>query len=121
MSFATTGALSLRQTISRQSFRLRNGCAVVALTHRSLLNPTLPRAGYELRRRLPHVRDYASQQPPGGMGGGAGIPNFLFQQPRQEGETLKEYVSPQDARYVIVLFIPPAERRSYRNGAQREA
>jgi hypothetical protein len=115
MSVATTSALLLRQTISRQSLRLRNGCAVVALSRHSLLNLTLPRAGYELGWRLPDVRGYASQQPPGGMG--AGIPNFLFQQPRQNGETLKEYVSPQDARYVTVLFIPFAERRSYRNGA----
>lgn len=117
MSVATTSALLLRQTISRQSLRLRNGCAVVALSRRSLLNPTPPRAGYELGWRLPDVRGYASQQPPGGMGGGTGIPNFLFQQPRQKGETLKEYVSPQNARYVIVLFIPFAERRSHRNGA----
>lgn len=119
MSFATTSALLLRQTISRLPLRLRNGCAVVALPRRSLQRSTLPRATYGLGRRLQDVRGYASQQPPGGMGGGGGIPNFLFQQPRQKGETLKEYVSlpVRDKRHVHVSFISFAERRSYRNGA----
>ncbi|KAF8550739.1 P-loop containing nucleoside triphosphate hydrolase protein [Imleria badia] len=87
MSLATTSALLRRQTISHLPLRLRNGCTVVALTRHSLLNSTLPC----ISPRLPNVRGYASQQPPGGMGGGGGIPNFLFQQPRQKGETLKEY------------------------------
>lgn len=90
MSFATTSALLRRQTISRLPLRLRSGCTVVALPSHVLLNPTLPCAGYEPGQRLPNARGYATQQPPGGMGGG--IPNFLFQQPRQKGETLKEYV-----------------------------
>ncbi|KAF8141334.1 P-loop containing nucleoside triphosphate hydrolase protein [Boletus edulis] len=88
MSFATTSTLLRRQTISRLPIRLRNGRAV-ALTRHSLLNSTLLHAGCELGRRLSDVRGYASRQPPGGMGGG--VPNFLFEQPRQKGETLKEY------------------------------
>lgn len=83
------------------------------LSRQSPLRPILPRAGHEPGRRLPYVRGYATQQPPGGMGGGGGIPNFLFQQPRQKGETLKEYVSLQDKRHVPALFISSAERRSY--------
>ncbi|KAG8221187.1 P-loop containing nucleoside triphosphate hydrolase protein [Butyriboletus roseoflavus] len=84
----TTSVLSLRPAISRLPLRLRNGCAVVALSRPSPLRPIL---GHQLGRRLQDVRGYAAQQPPGGMGGGGGIPNFLFQQPRQKGETLKEY------------------------------
>ncbi|KAF8448727.1 P-loop containing nucleoside triphosphate hydrolase protein [Boletus edulis BED1] len=88
MSFATTSTLLRRQTISRLPIKLRNGRAV-ALTRHSLLNSTLLHAGCELGRRLSDARGYASRQPPGGMGGG--VPNFLFEQPRQKGETLKEY------------------------------
>ncbi|KAH0836910.1 P-loop containing nucleoside triphosphate hydrolase protein [Lanmaoa asiatica] len=91
MSFATTSALLPRPTISRLPPKLRNGCAVAAPARHVFLHPTLLRVRYKLGRRLPDVRGYASQQPPGGMGGGAGIPNFPFQQPRQKGETLKEY------------------------------
>lgn len=117
MSFATTSALLLRRTISRLPLRLRNGRAV---TTAARLSPTLLRAGNELGRQLPHVRSYASHQPPGGMGGGpgrGGIPNFLFQQPRQKGETLKEYVSLQDTKHVSPLFTSFVECRSDRNGA----
>lgn len=89
MSLTTTSTLSLRQTISR--LRPSNGRTVITATR---LNPASLRARCELGQLLPNVRGYASQQPPGGMGG---IPNFLFQQPRQKGETLKEYVSIKDA------------------------
>ena len=118
MSLATTNCSVLlsRQTISRLPLRLRNGLAVLAATTR--LSPrTLLQAGHERAPRRPDVRGYASQPPPGGMGG---IPNFLFQQPRQKGETLKEYVRLQNIKRAA-LFISFAERRPHRNGAQWEA
>ncbi|KAN0088354.1 P-loop containing nucleoside triphosphate hydrolase protein [Tylopilus felleus] len=90
MSFATISVLLRRQTISCLPLRLRNGRTVVSLARHPLLNAS-PRPGCEQARRLPYVRGYASQQPPGGIGGGGGFPNLLFQQPRQKGETLKEY------------------------------
>lgn len=110
MLFTTTTAFLPRPTISRTPLRLRNGCAVVALARHSLHYHTLTRAANELGRRLPDVRGYASQQPPGGMGGGGGIPNFLFQQPRQKGETLKEYASLHNKRHLPLLFISFVER-----------
>ena len=95
MSLATSSTLLLRTTISRLPLRLRDGYAVATAT-RLNMNPAPLRAGYEHRQRLQDARGYASQPPPGGMGGAGNLPNFLFQQPRQKGETLKEYVNPRD-------------------------
>ncbi|KAG2061360.1 P-loop containing nucleoside triphosphate hydrolase protein [Suillus hirtellus] len=73
--------------LSRVSFGLRHGPAVLALTGR--VQP------HSSRRRLPvipghYIRSYASQ-PPGGAGGGAGgFPGFMQQQ-HQKGDALKEY------------------------------
>lgn len=84
--------------LSRVSFGLRHGPAVLALTGR--VQP------HSSRRRLPvipghYIRSYASQ-PPGGAGGGAGgFPGFMQQQ-HQKGDALKEYVSLLSYHYRVL-------------------
>lgn len=74
--------------LSRISFGLRHGPAVLALAGR-----VQPHSGSKRLLAMPgyYVRSYASQ-PPGGAGGGGGFPGFMQQQ-HQKGDALKEYVS----------------------------
>ncbi|KAG2366756.1 P-loop containing nucleoside triphosphate hydrolase protein [Suillus spraguei] len=74
--------------LSRTSFALRHGPAVLALAGRVQAH-----SSSRLLLVIPghYVRSYASQ-PPGGAGGGGtgGFPGFMQQQ-RQKGDALKEY------------------------------
>ncbi|KAF9224283.1 P-loop containing nucleoside triphosphate hydrolase protein [Gyrodon lividus] len=87
MSLAATSTLLLKSSISRVPLRLRNGRTVVTLASHTAFSQTSPCIGHTLGPLS--TRSYASQ-PPGGVGG-TGFPNFMFQQPREKGDALKEY------------------------------